>query len=109
MGAQKQALRSGGLLATNHVVGSVITVVSALLLSKALGPGEFALYVFCNSLTGVLRVVSRLGVNACLLTQREEPDALDYQVALTTMLVASLLTACATIAGVSEPRCATVR
>jgi O-antigen/teichoic acid export membrane protein len=95
MKRETQAIRSGSLVAINHVVGAAITVISALLLSKALGPRDFAIYALCSSLSGVLRGVSRLGVNAYLLTQKEEPRAEDYHTALATMLACSVVVACA--------------
>ena len=95
MTREAQAIRGGSLVAANHVIGASITVISALLLSKALGPQEFAIYALCSSLSGVLRGVSRLGVNAYLLTKREEPSAEDYDIALATMLACSVVVACA--------------
>ncbi|MBV5330044.1 MAG: oligosaccharide flippase family protein [Chlorobium sp.] len=97
MAREKRAILSGGLVAINHVVGAVVTVVSALLLSKVLGPKTFAIYALCTSLSGVLRPVARLGINACLLTQSDEPQADDYQTALATMLACSILVACIAI------------
>lgn len=94
MTRETRAIRSGSLVAINNVVGAVITLIAAVLLSKALGPQEFAIYALCSSLTGVLRCLSRLGVNACLLTQKEEPRAEDYHTALATMLACSLVVAC---------------
>lgn len=97
MTSKSNAIRSGGLVAFSNIAGAVVTVISALLLSKALGPQEFAIYALCTSLTGVLRSLSRLGVNACLLTQKEEPREEDYQTALATMLICSVLVACCSI------------
>lgn len=90
----KRAMLGGSLVAVNHTVGAVVTVISALLLSKVLGPHFFAIYIFCSSLSGVSRIASRLGVNACLLTQSEDPKAEDYQVAMATMLGLSVVVAC---------------
>jgi O-antigen/teichoic acid export membrane protein len=42
----------------------------------------------------VARIASRFGINACLLTQREDPQAEDYHVALAVMLSLSVLAAC---------------
>lgn len=95
---EKRAIQGGGLVAVNHVLGAMVTVVSALLLSKVLGPQLFAIYALCTSLSGVLRIVSRLGVNVCLLTQIEEPTDEDYHTSLTTMLVWSLLVSAAAVA-----------
>ena len=91
MARWQRAVRSGGLVAANHVVGAGITAVSALLLSKALGPNEFAIYALCTSLSGVLRIVSRMGINVSLLTRKEEPSEEDYGTALAAMLVSSAI------------------
>lgn len=84
------------MVAVNHVIGAVVTIVSALLLSRILGPEIFAVYAFCTSLSGVTRMGSRLGVNAYLLTQKEEPDDHHYHVALGIMLLFSVVVACGT-------------
>lgn len=98
MSIKDRAMQGGGVVAANHIVGAVVTVVSAVLLSKALGPQAFAVYALCTSLSGVSRVCSRLGVNACLLSQKNDPDEKEYHVALTVMLVASAVVSLATIA-----------
>jgi O-antigen/teichoic acid export membrane protein len=86
---ESRAVRSGGIVAANHVVAAVITVVSALLLSKALGPREFAIYALCTSMVGVQRIIARLGINVSLLTRKDDPSAADYATALAAMLTAS--------------------
>lgn len=93
MNRERRAILGGGLVALNHVIGAVVTVASALLLSKALGPNEFAIYAMCTSLSVVQRIVSRLGLSTYLLAQKEEPEEADYAVALGTMLGLSLLVA----------------
>jgi len=93
MSREIRAIRGGSFVAINNVMGTGVTLVAAFLLSKALGPKEFAIYSFCTSLTGVLRCLSRLGVNASLLTQKEEPQPEIYGTALTTMLVSSIVVA----------------
>lgn len=80
-------------MAVNHVVGTGVTAISAILLSKALGPGDFAIYALCTSLASVLRIASRLGINASLLSQREEPAEKDYQTALSITSASSVIVA----------------
>ena len=91
MPRENKIMLSGGLLATNHLISAVVTVTAALFFSKLLGPRTFAIYSICTSLSGVLRPLSRLGVNACLLTQSQEPQEKDYQNALASMLLSSAL------------------
>lgn len=79
------------MVAANHIVGTAVTVISAILLSKILGPKLYAIYAICTSLSGALRPICRLGVNACLLTQKEQPGDHDYQTALSTMLLCSMV------------------
>jgi O-antigen/teichoic acid export membrane protein len=94
---KKHALIAGGFVGGNHVIGAVVTVVSALLLSKFLGPKTFGVYALCTALSGVLYPVARLGINVCLLTQSEEPNTEDYKTALAAMLASSTVVAFAAI------------
>jgi lipopolysaccharide exporter len=93
----KRAIKGAGLVASNHVVSALITVASALILSRVLGPQVFAIYALASSISAVTRIIARLGVNASLLTQREEPTDDDYYVALATMLISSVVVACVVI------------
>lgn len=101
MAREHKAIRGGALIAANHVISAIVTIASALLLSRILGPRVFAVYTLCTSLSSVVRPLGRLGVNACLLTQSEEPRENDYHNALAVMLLSSILVA--SITGAALP------
>ena len=88
------AARGMVLIMSKQFLAGVVTVVGGFLLSKVLGPQDFGIYVICQSLTAVLTIIGRLGVNGWLLVQKSEPTEADYRIALAVMFAASTLVSC---------------
>ncbi|MBP1626351.1 MAG: hypothetical protein H6Q00_826 [Holophagaceae bacterium] len=97
MTRMERAFQGGSLVAANHLAGICISAAAALLVSRALGPKGFAVIAICGSITAVTRIISRLGINAYLITQPEAPAEEDYHIALTAMLASSIATGSITI------------
>ena len=97
----QRAVKQGGFVAANHMVGVFLALVTALVCSRTIGPRAFAVVALCGSISGVTRIVSRLGINAFLITRVDSPTDREYHVALGGMLFSSLGTA--VIAGLLLP------
>lgn len=93
-----RVIRSGGIVASQQFISSLVSLIYAILLSRALGPAAFALFAVCSGLSKVLGTTARMGINARLLTQPENPSEEDYGVGLCTMLILSVAV---TVSGVS--------
>lgn len=91
MNLESKALRAGKHLTVGHILAATLTLISTFAYSQMLGPRDFAIYAFCTSMTAILRVFCRMGMNARLLTKKAEPPASEYDVALFTMLVLSII------------------
>lgn len=98
---ERKIIRQGGIAAIGHMAGSILTGLTALLLSRALEPSEFAIYALCISINGVLRIIGRCGINAGLLAQNCEPTKEEYETGLTVMV--ALSTVAATIGSFAMP------
>jgi len=70
-----------------------MSLVTAILLSRLLGPSDFAIYAICLALTVSLAPVSRMGMNAWLMSREKEPEEQHFNVALGGMLLFSLAVA----------------
>ena len=91
MNLRAKVLSSGKNLIYGHVASSFLSLCGALFFSRTLGVRDFAIYALCASITGVLRVICRVGANARLLTKRSEPSRQQYDVTLALMLSASVV------------------
>jgi O-antigen/teichoic acid export membrane protein len=76
-----------------------MSLVTALLLSRFLGPSDFAIYAVCLSLTVALSPLSQMGINAWLMSREQTPGDQEFNIALGGMLfistVVAVVTSCA--------------
>jgi O-antigen/teichoic acid export membrane protein len=90
-GLRSRVVLGAKYLVYSHILSSILSLIAAIVFSKFLGVHDFAIYALCLSLSTVLRVVCRAGVNVRLLTKFAEPSAKEYEVALAIMLSASVI------------------
>jgi O-antigen/teichoic acid export membrane protein len=86
----QRAVKQGGFVAANHIAGVALALVTAVVCSRTIGPRAFAVVALCGSISGVARIVGRLGINAFLITRVDNPTDREYRVALGGMLYGSL-------------------
>ena len=90
MSSYIQAIQGGGSIAARQIAATLISFVTAILLSRLLGPDEFAIYSLCLALTVFLAPISRMGINAWLMSQEKTPNIQVFEIALGGMLVFSI-------------------
>lgn len=95
MSRRTKAIRGGGFASIRQVLAGVMSLVTAILLSRLLGPSDFAIYAICLALTVSLAPVSRMGINAWLMSREKAPEEQHFNIALGGMLVFSLAVALA--------------
>ena len=93
----QKAVRGGAFVLANQIAGMAIAALTAFLISRAIGPHTFAVLALCSSMSTVTQPLSRLGINAFLITRDYAPTDEEYQVALTSMLCGSIATGIVTI------------
>lgn len=90
-----RAIRGGGIAGIRQVLAGLMSLVTAILLSRVLGPSDFAIYSICLALTVSLAPVSRMGINAWLISRKKAPEEQHFNIALGGMLSFSIAVALA--------------
>jgi len=91
------AVKGGAFVLANQIAGMAIAAITAFLISRVMGPHTFALLALCGSMNAVAQAISRLGINAFLITRDYSPADRQYEVALSAMMGGSIITGLATI------------
>lgn len=87
----RSAVLKGGLyVIVRQGLGTIINVVGVLLLTRAIGPGEYGLYATASGLFAAVQLVAQLGVHIFLIRAEREIEAETWWVASTLMLVLAL-------------------
>jgi PST family polysaccharide transporter len=84
------AIQGGSYIAAQQILSILVSFVSVTMLARFLSHSQLANYVICSALWKVLGTLSRMGINARLLSQPERPSDRDFDVGLTTMILVSL-------------------
>jgi O-antigen/teichoic acid export membrane protein len=92
MSLRDQVLRGGAYLAVRQGVGTVVSILGALLLVKALGPAQYGLYAAVAGVFAYLQSVGRWGIDVYLV-RRSDDDPEEYDDALTLLLILGLVLA----------------
>lgn len=87
------AIRGGGIASAGQSISLLLSFVTALLLSRLMGPLDFAIYAVCLSLTVALSPISQMGINAWLMSREQTPRDQEFSIALGGMLAISLFVA----------------
>jgi O-antigen/teichoic acid export membrane protein len=90
------AIRGGGVASAGQALAVLMSLVTAVLLSRLLGPSDFAIYAVCLSLSVALSPISQMGINAWLMSREHTPRDNEFNIALGGMLAISLLVAVVT-------------
>jgi O-antigen/teichoic acid export membrane protein len=98
MNLNLKIIDGGKVLVIANTLASILASITALAYAQLIGIDDFAIYILCGSFVGVLKVFSRAGANARLLTKPTMPSNFEYESALGLMLVASIITCSAFIA-----------
>lgn len=94
-----KAIRGGGIAGARQVLAGLMSLVTAILLSRLLGPSDFAIYAICLALTVSLAPVSRMGINAWLMSRKYAPEDQHFNIALGGLLAFSIAVALVGVGG----------
>ncbi|OPZ74482.1 MAG: Lipopolysaccharide biosynthesis protein WzxC [Firmicutes bacterium ADurb.Bin456] len=90
MNLREQVIKGGACLAFRQGIGLVLGLGGTLLLTRALGPGNFGLYTFASGIVGYLGSLTGLGVNIYLIRRHAGPGRDVYRQAFALMLLAGI-------------------
>lgn len=90
MSLRSKVLQGGIYLAVRQGMGMVISLVGVLVITRAIGPGQYGLYASAFGLFYYLQNVGQLGIAVYLVRCEEEEEALYHQ-AFTLLLLVSLV------------------
>ena len=93
------AIRGGGIASAGQALALLMSLITAVLISRLLGPQDFAIYAICLSLTVALSPISQMGINSWLMSQEHTPRDHEFNIALGGMLAISILTSLVTSCG----------
>src|SRR4028118_1833060 len=87
------AVRGGLYLVLRQVLGILVGTVGLVLLTRALSPEEYGVWVAAIGIYTYLSMLSGWGVNVYLIRRQEEPSTEDYHQAFSLLLVLGLVDA----------------
>lgn len=90
MNLREQVIKGGACLAARQGIGLVLGLGGTLLLTRAIGPGNYGLYSFAFGIVGYLGSLAGLGVNIYLVRLDAEPGSDVYRQAFTLMLITGI-------------------
>ena len=90
MSLRTTAVRGGLYLVLRQVLGIIISVVGLILLTRALGPEAYGIWVTASVLHTYLTSLSGWGVDVYLIRRQAEPSVQDYHQAFSLLLVLGL-------------------
>jgi PST family polysaccharide transporter len=84
-----QGVRGGVYLALREAFGIGVRLVGVLLVTRAIGPSDYGVYVTAAAISGFTASVAQLGLEAYLVRRPEEPTTRTYDQATTLLLMSS--------------------
>lgn len=90
MSLRDKVLSGGVYLMLRQGLGVLVSAVGVLLLTRAIGPGNYGLWAAALGIYYYLFNVSRLGIEVYLIRSEEEPRSQDYHQAFTLLLLLGL-------------------
>ena len=91
------AIRGGVVASAGQAVSLLMSLLTAVLLSRLLGPSDFAIYAICLSLTVALSPICQMGINAWLISRQQIPSNREFEIALGGMLIISMIVVSLTV------------
>lgn len=86
---REKAIKGGAFLLMRQAIGSVVSVVGVLLVTRIIGPYQYGLYVAASGIALFLSTVGAWGLDAHLLRMTEEPQEQEFNQAFTLMVLIS--------------------
>jgi len=87
MELRDRVVKGGAYLIARQGLGLIIGLVGVMLITRAIGPGNFGLYATALGIVSYINGLMGLGVNVYLIRRENEPEAHVYQHAFTLMLI----------------------
>jgi O-antigen/teichoic acid export membrane protein len=91
MNLRNTAVRGGFYLVLRQALGILISILGLILLTRALGPGAYGIWVAAIGVYNYFSALSGWGVNVYLIRREGEPSAEDYHQAFSVLLLLGLV------------------
>ncbi len=91
MNLRRIILKDGVYLAVRQLLGIVISLVGVILITRAIGPGNYGLYAAALGIVGYASNLAGLGVHVYIIRRPNEPGMDVFHQAFTLMLISGVL------------------
>jgi O-antigen/teichoic acid export membrane protein len=90
-GLRAQVFRGGVYLAVRQALGTVLSILGLLLLTRIVGPTQYGIYAAAIGILTVVQLIAPLGINVYLIRHEQEIDATLRDTATSVLFAAGVI------------------